>query len=404
MRLIAPEMNIGFEKSDRKLVFGMIVSSVRKASLSVKPDQRAGSRVDPIHFPHYGECVNEPTRIALGRDDVGRRADRVVRKVLRSVPLSTIYRLFRQKRVRVGARVIGAEERLKPGDTLNLFLPSDLSVEAVTGLGDPSSGFDETTLAKLPDQPRVVWENEHLVALHKPRGMLTHDGNASLEAFVCGYLRDRVPASASFTPGPLHRLDRNTSGIIMFSKSRTGAESFSSALAAHRIRKFYIAIAQGEIEEGSTLEDKLSRDQLQRRTVAAEQGIAAKLRIAPLAANAGATLALIELFTGLTHQIRAQLSAHGHPLKGDAKYGNHERVNPDGYFLHAHTLALPPFSNFEAPLLLSDPLPSDFKEYALSLLRSSSNSNSCAVEGLASPSSESLDKCILKIIKDMIYS
>ncbi len=346
--------------------------------------------------------MQEPTTIELGRDDEGRRADRVVRKALKSVSLSTIYRLFRQKRIRIGARAIGADEHLKAGDILNLFLPYNLNTETISSHSEQPPAFDESVLATLPDQPRVVWENEYLAALHKPRGMLTHDGSASLEAFVRNYLHESLPPSASFIPGPLHRLDRNTSGIVMFSKSRAGAEAFSKELTAHHIRKFYIAIAHGEIENGATLEDRLRRDQHQRRTFAAEQGEFGKLRVTPLAGKEGMTLVLIELHTGLTHQIRAQLSAHGHPLKGDAKYGNNERMNPDGYFLHAHTLVLPRFLDAEMPHVLSDPLPSDFKEWALKIVESNIIHDSCFFDKRLARGAANLDECILRIIENMI--
>jgi len=346
--------------------------------------------------------VQESIRIELGRDDDGRRADRVVRKALKSVPLSTIYRLFRQKCVRVGARVISGDERVKAGDIMNLLLPHDLIAERASRRIDQLPVFDEAVLARLPDQPCIVWENDQLLALHKPRGMLTHDGNTSLEAFVRHYLRDRLPPSASFIPGPLHRLDRNTSGIVMFSKSLVGAEAFTSEFSAHHIRKFYIAIVQGGIDAPIILENRLNRDQRQRRTVVSEHGDLGKLRIIPLAVKDETTLALIELFTGLTHQIRAQLSVHGHPLKGDAKYGNYERLNQDGYFLHAHTLVFPKFLDFETPRILSDPLPLDFSRHAQKIMESKSLRNACIDEARASSGVSYLDQCILKIIEDLI--
>jgi len=88
------------------------------------------------------------------------------------------------------------------------------------------------------EQPWVIWQNEHLMAVHKPRGMLVHDGDTSLDEYVRRMLVSSLPASISFVPGPLHRLDRNTSGIIMFSKSLRGADIFSTALRFHQLQNF----------------------------------------------------------------------------------------------------------------------------------------------------------------------
>ncbi len=359
--------------------------------------------VDDDQITHYGEYVQEPTKIPLGKDDEGRRADRVVRKVLKSVPLSTVYRLFRQKRVRIGQRTVEADERIKSGDVLNLFLPESIAIDAaMDSRSERFRSFDTTLLTKLSDQPRVLWENEHLLAVHKPRGMLTHDGPSCLDAFIRNYLTGRVPFSASFNQGPLHRLDRNTSGVIMFSKSRIGAEIFSRELISHRIRKFYIVIAHGRIEDEVVLQNKLGRDQRLRRTIVDERGSTAKLRIIPLAVKEDQTLAIIELYTGLTHQIRSQLSIYGHPLTGDIKYGNNAKLNPDGYFLHAFSLAVLDFASLNMPKVLYDPLPPDFNKYAIEMLKSGFAKDKHLSMKSTVQNSISFDESILKIIEDML--
>jgi len=167
------------------------------------------------------------------------------------------------------------------------------------------------------------------MAVHKPRGMLVHDGDTSLDEYVRRMLVSSLPASISFVPGPLHRLDRNTSGIIMFSKSLRGADIFSTALRFHQLQKFYCAILVGELFQFSTFSDILVRNKKQRRTTIAESGKRALLSVFPLftahledqSEDQSYTLALIHLHTGLSHQIRAQLSYHGWPLAADTKYG-----------------------------------------------------------------------------------
>lgn len=300
-------------------------------------------------------------RFVLGENDEGRRADRIVRKVLPHVPLSTIYRIFREGKVTIEQRPIKPEERMKAGAILEIpFLQSSMRSDAKQQDNKKSYSANEA-LPLLSDNPKILWENQYLIAFHKPRGMLTHDGEASLEAYALRILQDTIPPSVSFKPGPLHRLDRNTSGIIMFPKSRVGAEKFSELLRNHQIRKFYVAILQGNVKKDCYFEDTIERNSVIRKSRIGSEGKVARLHLIPIISEKRSTLALIELFTGITHQIRVQLSSKGYPLSGDIKYGATKIPNRYGYFLHAHTLYFSEPLPFEGmPAALSDALPSDF--------------------------------------------
>ena len=351
-------------------------------------------------------------QINLGRDDDGRRADRIVRRALSDISLSTVYRLFRQSRVKLGARTLAPEDRLSSGDILLVFLPEDFTASGTSGDArhethgaEEANMFDAASLRRLPEAPRILWESEDLAAFHKPRGMLTHDGAASLDAFAKETLRRSIPPSASFSPGPLHRLDRNTSGIIMFSKSRYGAEIFSAAVREHKVRKLYVGLASGRIETEMFLEDKLVRDGEKKKTIAGRDGRAARLRLRPLARGEEATLVLIELFTGLTHQIRAQLGARGHPLCGDTKYGGDLRcedtssARSSGYFLHAHSLVFPTFLLPDLPAKISDPLPAEFASRAFELMRLDEKRSKPAPSNGGEAWKSSIDTYILSAIE-----
>ncbi len=322
----------------------------------------ARTTVDPRLTKHYGQFVGKLLTITLSRDDDGRRADRIVRKVLKDTALSTIYRLFRQGEIRTSNSPLKPNDRLKEGDIVEIRLP-----EKIWEKGHSQTIIKSASLKKKHSQgsydeiPSILWQNSHLIAFHKPRGMLVHDGNTSLDAYVHGFLHDLLEPSVSFSPGPLHRLDRNTSGIIVFSKTRIGADLFSTAMRNRRIHKFYIAIVEGRIDEPILLKDSILRDKKRRLSVIDKnEGREAILHAFPLIQSKLFSLLLVDLITGLTHQIRVQLASHGYPLAGDSKYGGSKTPEINSYFLHSCCLGFVQPLFEDMPLTIFDPLPNDF--------------------------------------------
>jgi 23S rRNA pseudouridine955/2504/2580 synthase len=217
-------------------------------------------------------------------------------------------------------------------------------------------------------------ETPDLLFLDKPAGLLVHDGDNSLEAMVRRYLSGKLDASQSFVPGPLHRLDRNTSGVIAFSRSISGARVFSEALRQGLASKTYIALLEGQagepelwndlvVRDGTTRKSRVEgREKLREPTAGAKEAIAEMI---PLLANDHASLAVIRLLTGRTHQIRTQAAAHGHPLLGDAKYGSPSKEL--SYYLHAWKLSFRTRLFNELPPEIIAPLPRNFIEKTQSI-------------------------------------
>jgi 23S rRNA pseudouridine955/2504/2580 synthase len=169
----------------------------------------------------------------------------------------------------------------------------------------------------------------------------------SLDALVRAYLAPKLPPSLSFRPGPLHRLDVPTSGVIFYSRSLRGAKLFTAALRDGRIRKFYLGLTDGIIPGPAVWEDNLSRDRAGKITLPAasgERSRGAVTIVTPLLKGENHSLCIFEIPTGRTHQIRSQAAIHGFPLSGDAKYGG--STQEGGLLLHCFLVVL---KNIEAP-------------------------------------------------------
>lgn len=265
-----------------------------------------------------------------GENDAGRRLDRVVRRLWHEAPLSHIHRELRLGRVRVNGRARKGAYRVESGDRIALPIANrdhNIAEAATEGPGRPGLG---SSLA-------AVWDNEHLAAFSKPAGTPTI-GEGSLAEAVTPGLAAAAQDSLSFRPGPLHRLDRNTSGLVLFSKSLRGARRFGEAQDGGELSKFYLGIVGGEIETPGRWNAPLTRDRTRRLTLVAPDGRAAETDYRPLAVGAGPdtlTLCLFVIRSGFTHQIRAHAAAGGAPLAGDRKYGGAPFPGPSGYYLHA---------------------------------------------------------------------
>ena len=197
--------------------------------------------------------------------------------------------------------------------------------------------------------------------MNKPKGLLTH-GPDGLDNLAAAYLATKVSQSLAFRPAPLHRLDRNTSGLLAISASLRGAQLFSAALAAGQLRKSYLALLDGQLDGEATWSNRLARDSQSRQTRVTSDGHGqlATSRVTSLASTATHTLAHVVIESGRTHQIRVQCAAHGHPLSGDCKYGG--SALPGGYLLHAWKLQFPAGLELALPATLVAPLPLAFRQ------------------------------------------
>ena len=353
--------------------------------------------------------------LTAAADDDGRRLDRILRKALDDMPLSAIHRLLRKGGVLVDGKPAPADLRVSCGQSITVNLSrggvqsgfagllkaqrdfrsqkaKSIHQETLQGQEENKAAFSLPLLPLLPllphplpprlcvsapprdnNQaiiPEIIFEGAGLLILNKPAGLAVHDkgrdGSASLEELVRDYLKPRLPPSLSFRPGPLHRLDKPSSGLIAFSTSLEGAQFFSALMRERKIKKFYLALVKGAVEKDEVWHDELLRDSASRKSLTSQTAPAAKAsttRVSPLASNADYSLLLAEIETGRTHQIRAQASSRGHPLLGDKKYGGGSSA--DGFLLHAWRMIIP--GDPPLPQLIEAPLPENFRRKIVEL-------------------------------------
>jgi 23S rRNA pseudouridine955/2504/2580 synthase len=292
---------------------------------------------------------DEGMELVAGPDDSGRRLDRVLRSILGDTSLSSIYAALRKGRIKVNDAKAAPELRLAEGD--RIFLHSSLDPPC-SKIPAARAGEVEASLESIADM--LVLATDDLLFVNKPWGELSQ-GAEAVEGRVRRALAFRSASSLAFSPGPLHRLDRNTTGILVFPRSGAGARAFTSLLRRRALVKRYIALVDGETESPGEWKDRLIRSGETRRSSVAAEGAEAHASMRPIVSRGGHSLLLVELHTGLTHQIRVQASARGMPLSGDAKYGGSPFQG--GYVLHALSIGFPEPPFPDVPRLVTAPLP-----------------------------------------------
>jgi len=280
------------------------------------------------------QSVNDYKRFYCKSNDADRRLDRVIKKMLPELPAGMIYSSLRKGRIRVNGHKAKQSYRTAENDVIEVD-------ESIFFTNTP--GADQKQIsAKDAEVIRniTVLRTENLLLLNKPAGMLTH-GDDSLAQLLTGGLSD-IEESLSFTPAPLHRLDRNTSGLIAAGLTLRGAARFSELMRERKIKKYYLGLCKGRPNSELVLQDQLIRRN--KKSYKAENmdinAPAAVTRVFPLYGNGRFTLCLFRIDTGQTHQIRSQLSAAGYPLAGDTKYGG-SITGFGSYILHSFTMRLP---------------------------------------------------------------
>lgn len=288
-------------------------------------------------------------REQLTADQPGERLDAFLARRLPQLSRAHVQRLIAADRVRVDDASVKASLRLTPGARVLVEIPPPQPL----------------SLAAEPIPLAVIYEDGDLLVIDKPAGMTVHPGPGHTSATVVNaalaHCPDLAGIDGTIRPGIVHRLDKDTSGLLMIAKNDTAQRSLSAQLAARTVRKEYLSLVCGRPPDHGVIDAPIGRHRSLRKQMAiVAEGRPARTFFRTLGAVGADTLMLARLESGRTHQIRVHFAAAGYPVLGDPVYGTRSELI-GRQFLHAWRLGFQ-HPRSDALLELEAPLPADLHE------------------------------------------
>ncbi|KYH35009.1 ribosomal large subunit pseudouridine synthase C [Clostridium tepidiprofundi DSM 19306] len=266
-------------------------------------------------------------KIEIGTNEAGQRVDKFSRKLLKDVPLSVIYKAIRKGDIRINGKKTKEKYFLVEGDIYEVkYVQSNAKKKDFIMV--PSSGM------------KITYEDTNILIVEKWPGVLVHadkkNGEPTLTDHVLSYLYEKgeydPQKEVTFTPAPCNRLDKNTSGIVIFGKNFKAMKLLNEMIREKSIQKYYVALIKGKINDG-LYEGYISKNEENNiSTVYKEQKSDTKkisMKVKTIETVGAFSYIEVNLLTGRSHQIRAHLSSLGRPIIGDPKYGD-KKIN--GFF------------------------------------------------------------------------
>ena len=317
-------------------------------------------------------------------NDTDRRFDTLLRKFLPQMPLSLVYKNIRTGFIRLNNKKAKQETKIQVGDIINIekrLFEKFSSVSDSTSNNVDKNSQSDGNIKKNTDfiNKITLFKNNNILILNKPYNINVQDSKNdknSLDKIVKSiYIKD----SLTFVPGPMHRLDKLTTGIICFSQDLQCARWFSDQITNHSIQKYYLAILEGKLLEKQEWidylekDDEVSKNGMHKSKVSStseeNDGKKAITIIEPISygkyKNMDITLAKIFIPTGRNHQIRLQCSSRGYSILQDSLYNSKISKEKNDFeqklYLHCYKLIFPK-NEFDIPLEVNSPIPDSFEK------------------------------------------
>lgn len=295
--------------------------------------------------------------VTIGQMEAGKKVHRLVRQLLPGVPLSGIHKMIRTGRVKQNGKKAKGEDVVRVGDVIRLYMAE----EDYAQVSKPVRKF-----GGVSTDVEFVYEDDEIIAVNKPMGLLVHgavgEHKDTLVNRVLAALHHQGKLQGRpFMPAPVNRLDRNTSGIVVFAKTGEAARLLTSLIASREVEKSYVAWVTGRIRKSGEIRASLARQE-NNRTTADVEGKESLTLYEPIVDRIETSVVKVRLISGRTHQIRAHFAHIRHPLVGDVKYGGGAPVDEGEMvhqWLHSVQMKLPDGRVFRAPL------PVEFQEVLL---------------------------------------
>ena len=261
------------------------------------------------------------------QDEKG-RIDKVLTTKISSLSRSRIQELVQERNILVNGKKVKTSYKVQKNDLVSVSVPK------------------LKPLAVIPeDIPLdIIYEDQDVIVVNKPQGMVVHPAaghpDHTLVNALLFHTKNLAESPEGFRPGIVHRIDKDTSGLLMVAKNAFSRESLEKQLAQKTNKRLYLAIVHGNFSEKSgTIEAPIGRDHYNRKKMAVvENGKNAVTHFTVLEQFQKFSLIRCQLETGRTHQIRVHLAYIGHPVAGDPLYGPHHTLKGNGQFLHAQVL------------------------------------------------------------------
>ncbi|MGD0115671.1 MAG: RluA family pseudouridine synthase [Dehalococcoidia bacterium] len=292
------------------------------------------------------DLTEQSVRLAVRGED-GKRLDVFIAARCPDISRSQARRLIDEGLAAVNGRPVRASYALRPNDFVDVRVPA------------PEPGAPQPEGISL----RIIYEDSDIVVIDKPAGMAVHPGPGRAHHTLVNALLARYPdlvgTGEALRPGIVHRLDKDTSGILLVARNERAHADLSRQLKERLVEKRYLALVTGRLEPGEGVtEGDIGRDPRNRKRMAiVEGGRPARTAYRVVERLDGFTLVEVAPSTGRTHQIRVHLAGVGHPVVGDALYGRRSTL-VGRQFLHARRIAFSHPADGR-PVEFESPLPAD---------------------------------------------
>lgn len=305
-------------------------------------------------------------KIIVTEDYDGVRLDRLLKKEMKGVPLSLLFRHLRKGNIKVNGKKKKQDFRLSEGDEIKLFIkPEELSIE------NHSKKLPSVNTPFFEKNFKIIYEDEFIIVCNKPSGLVVHPGSGHTGTDTLVHLANAYMANNGGGEATLvHRLDRDTSGVILIAKNKRILRLLNDQLREHEMKKVYVALCHGRfMDKKGTIDLELERTSHENsgmKMSVKKGGVKSLSKYKVLSSKNNISKVEVEIHTGKTHQIRVHMNHIGHPIVGDVRYGDYQldqRILSEKnsrLFLHADTLTFY-HPEYRREVTFNAPLPEEFK-------------------------------------------